>query len=199
MGIQRDYYSADGAAGLAVWQFFAGVTPDQTQFEKLTSFVAVQETYYASRGVGDPQLAGYEAIGRAFAADASFTERLSLGTGATTFFTETYSSVFGHAGTTEQVQHFVDQENYFKQIYRSAGLSEIEAAAQARGAAIGQLVGFAVQDASTPYGIGVASFYGDAADGNFTYGKSLDAYSAAPPPAPGHDIEYVLNGTLDIT
>ena len=59
MGIQRDYYSADGAAGLAISQFFLGVTPDEATFNRLSDFVAVQESYYAVHGAIDPQLAGY--------------------------------------------------------------------------------------------------------------------------------------------
>ena len=140
-----------------------------------------------------------EAIGRGFASDPSFASKLALGINATDFFTTSYNDVFGHAGTADQVQHFVDQENYFKHIYTGAGLSAADAASQARGAALGQLIGVAVEDGSTPYGLGVANFYGDAADGNFVYGKALSAYSAAPAPAPGHDLEYILNGTLDIT
>lgn len=199
MGIQQAFYSADGAAGLAVSQFFLGVTPDEAKFDSLSSFVTTQETYYAAHGAIDPQLAGYEAIGRSFAADASFASSLSLATTATDYFTTTYNTVFGHAGSAGQIQHFVDQENYFKNIYTHAGLSLSDAGAQARGAALGQLIGFAVQDDTTPYGKGVANFYGDASDGNVAYGQSLFSYTTAAAPAPGHEVSYLLNDTLDIT
>ena len=199
MGIQKDYYSADGAAGMAVSQFFLGATPDETHFNDLSDFTTLQENYYAAHGAVDPQLAGYEAIGRSFASDPAFASKLALGTDATSYFATTYAGLFGHAGGAEQVQHFVDQENYFIHIFTNAGMSAEDAASQARGAALGQLIGFAVQDGTTSYGQGVANFYGDAADGNIVYGQSLFAYSSAPPPAPGHDVTYVLNGTLDVT
>lgn len=199
MAIQKTFYSADGAAGLALWQFFLDVTPDEAQFNALSDFVSTHETYYASIGAVDPQLAGYEAIGRGLASDASLAVKLALGTDATSFFTATYQAAFGRGGSADQIQHFVDQENYFKAMFTSAGLSQADAEAQARGAAVGQLIGWAVQDASTPYGQGVANFFGDASDGSVVYGQSLFAYTTAPAPAPGHELEYVLNGTLDIT
>ena len=34
-----------------------------------------------------------------------------------------YNSVFGHPGTPAQIQHFVDQVNFFDTLYTAAGLS----------------------------------------------------------------------------
>lgn len=199
MGIQEAFYSADGAPGLAISQFFLGVTPvDEAKFNSLADFVAMQETDYASRGAVDPQLAGYEALGRGFAGDPAFASSLELGTDATSFFSTTYEEVFGRAGGADQVQHFVNQENYFKGIYTAAGLSDADAAAQARGAALGQLIGHAVQDESTPYGQGVANFYADASDGTVAYGQSLFVPPAGPVEVDTLDPNFATFDTIEL-
>lgn len=188
MSIQSDFYMADGAPGLAVSQFFTGLAPTQTRFDALSVEVAKQEKAYGDSGVSYPELAGYEALGKGFA--AAYPSVVNLDYGSTTFFAQAYEKAFGHLGYSDQIQHFVDQETYFKSLYASAGFSASDAALQARGAALGQLIGFAVQDATSPLGKGVAAFYADAADGSVVYGKPLGDYKPDVVTTPG-PIVYV--------
>lgn len=174
MTIQNDFYTANGAPGLAVSQFFTGLTPTQARFEALSVEVAKQEASYGASGVKYPELAGYEALGKGFA--IAYPSAVDITVASRPFFGAAYEKAFGHLGYSAQVDHFIAQETYFKGIYAAAGFSASDAAIQARGAALGQLIGAAVADASTPLGKGVAAFYADASDGNVTYGKPLGDY-----------------------
>jgi hypothetical protein len=57
--------------------------------------------------------------------------------------TDAYTSVFGHAGSAAQVQHFVDQLNFFETLYTAAGTfgSASNIDLLARGAIYGQMLG----------------------------------------------------------
>ena len=57
--------------------------------------------------------------------------------------TDAYTSVFGHAGSAAQVQHFVDQLNFFETLYTAAGTfgSPSNIDLLARGAIYGQMLG----------------------------------------------------------
>ena len=59
------------------------------------------------------------------------------------FVTDAYTSVFGHTGTAAQVQHFVDQLNFFETLYTAAGTfgSASNIDLLARGAIYGQMLG----------------------------------------------------------
>ncbi len=66
--------------------------------------------------------------------------------------TDAYSSVFGHAGSAAQVQHFVDQLNFYEGLYTASGVfgnaSNVDLLA--RGAVYGQMLG--VEHGITPIG-----------------------------------------------
>ena len=66
--------------------------------------------------------------------------------------TDAFGSVFGHAGSAAQVQHFVDQLNFYEGIYTAAGVfgdaSNVDLLA--RGAVYGQMLG--VEHGMTPVG-----------------------------------------------
>ncbi len=59
------------------------------------------------------------------------------------FVTDAYASVFGHAGTAAQVQHFSDQLSFFEGLYTAAGTfgSASNIDLLARGAVYGQMLG----------------------------------------------------------
>ena len=60
------------------------------------------------------------------------------------FSTLAYNLVFGHPGTTAQIQHFVDQLNFYESIYTASGAFGTDANRidlLARGAIFGQMLG----------------------------------------------------------
>ena len=69
-----------------------------------------------------------------------------------------YTSVFGHAGSAAQVQHFVDQLNYLEAIYTASGAygSADNVDLLARGAIYGQMLGIQAELIQVPI-IGVSA------------------------------------------
>lgn len=164
------------AAELAVLQYFTGkVATDEFYFNSLVEFGTLQNDYYAKMGVASPRLGAFEAMGKELAL-ANPGKVAGVTANPTAFFADAYNEMFGHAGGPDQVQHFVDQYNYFVGIYTNAGMSDVTT--QAAGAALGQMLGFAVQEDGTPYNEGVENFLSDASDESITYGKSLFDYES---------------------
>jgi hypothetical protein len=100
----------------------------------------------------DPAVYAYQSLGVALASTATNFQNTfgpssptypASAAGDLHFATDAYASVFGHAGTSAQVQHFVDQLTFFENLYAAAGgfgsPSNIDVLA--RGAVYGQMLG----------------------------------------------------------
>ena len=130
---------------LTVYQKMAGTPPTSDQLWNLKVFDAKQSSYGQAIGVLDATVYMYEALGSALADAAAFVSKwgpLKIGSDAT-FLSQAYVDVFGSAGMPAQIQHFVDQINFFKSIYTSSGAfgdsNHIDLVA--RGAVYGQMLG----------------------------------------------------------
>jgi len=141
--IQRASTSTEAA--LLISQIVLGKVPASEQkLTDLTLFAQTQFNAYAAKGVAQPELGPYEALGRGFANTPEFAAILAAAGGSDgQFVTNIYVQSFGTQPTAGQVQHFVDQINYFKGIYQASGLSAADASLQAHGAVLGQIVGTA--------------------------------------------------------
>jgi len=73
------------------------------------------------------------------------------------FVADTYTSVFGHAGSSAQVQHFIDQFNFLEGLYTASGVfgSPANVDLLARGGIYGQMLG--VHAELDPFGPGGAA------------------------------------------
>ncbi len=171
--------AADPTAVLVVSNFFAGTTP-LTDFDmsRLLSTIPTQEAAYAAAGSVDPQLAGYESLGRAFA--AKYPGPTLVDYTDDWFIVNTYGNAFGHDATPAQKQHFLDQESYFKSLYAGLGISDSDATIQARGVVIGQILAWAVREEGSRLNLAVDNATTSYLKGNFEYGKSV--YDYAPDP-----------------
>lgn len=136
-----------------VYQKMYGVAPSGAELNTLVQFDTPQYAYGAKIGVADPVLYMYQALGLALASDTGSTT-FTNAWGPTVvpsdvnFVAQAYMDVFHHSGSPAQVQHFVDQVNYFASIYTSSGAYGTDAThidLLARGAVYGQILGVAAE------------------------------------------------------
>jgi hypothetical protein len=135
---------------LTTYQKMYGVSPSSTELWTLKVFDEVQSVYGHSIGL-DAVVYMYSALGQALAtgSDTGSTAfkstwgPLTISSDAT-FVTQAYTNVFATSGTAAQIQHFVDQMNFYKSIYTASGAFGTDANLidlLARGAIYGQMIG----------------------------------------------------------
>jgi hypothetical protein len=157
-------FSSEDAANI-VYAAEDGVPPSATELGVLSQFTTAQYSYGQQIGVMDPAIYAYQAVGVALASTAAHFQNTfgpfnptypASPAGDARFVTDAYSNVFGHPGTSAQVQHFVDQVSFFETLYTAAGgfgtAADIDLLA--RGAVYGQMLG--IEHALAPT-IGVSS------------------------------------------
>jgi hypothetical protein len=122
-------FSPEDAASI-VYAAEDGVPPSATELGVLNQFTTAQYAYGQQIGVMDPAIYAYQAVGVALASTAAHFQNTfgpfnptypASPAGDAQFVTDAYSSVFGHPGTSAQVQHFVDQLSFFETLYTAAG------------------------------------------------------------------------------
>jgi hypothetical protein len=145
--------STTTTAAYALSTFIEGVVPTSARIDSLTAFAKTQFDYYSNTlKSANAQLGAYEALGKAFAADpttsASFAARYGA-LSATDFVTTAYASVFDVTPipSAGALANLVAQIAYFTDLYTKAGIPAADAALQAKGAVLGQIIGYA---ATTP-------------------------------------------------
>jgi probable HAF family extracellular repeat protein len=144
-------FSADTAA-LLVYTKEYGALPSLNEQSVLVPFTTSQYAYGQQIGVMDPVVYAYQALGLGLASTATLFQN-SFGpsnpaypnsaAGDAQFAADAYASVFGHPGTSAQVQHFVDQLSFFETLYSASGAFGTPANIDllARGAIYGQMLG----------------------------------------------------------
>lgn len=133
------------APSAIVFSFFNGTTPTAEKLASLAEFAKSQFEAYKASGVARAEIGPYEALGRGFAETISFDTKygkLSL----PEFVKTAYRDVFERAATGAQETHFSAQVSYFQNLYVGAGMEVSAASALAKGAVVGQMLGFAVLD-----------------------------------------------------
>jgi len=152
--------------------FVEGVTPDTARLDILAPFAQLQYNYYASIGVLDPSLGPYEALGMGLSETTAFIQQFGSLTD-NEFITSSYLKAFDRGATNAQIVHFQGQIDYFEALYTGAGIAPDAAAIRARGAVVGQMLGYAVKEAGNDYHDAAQLFLVDATDGHAKYGSSL--------------------------
>ena len=163
---------------LIVSSFVEGVIPATVaRLESLSNFAEDQFLAYQERGVQNPSLGSYEALGLGFSVTTEFQDKYGALT-EPAFILKAYADVFGRQATGAQADHFQAQIDYFEMLYAGAHIPEATAEMMAKGAALGQMLGFAVLEEADkqPYLAQAQAFLADAADGVVTMGKPLAFY-----------------------
>src|ERR1700687_4470502 len=178
----------------------AAKIPTSTPPDALAAFAQLQFDYYASKGVAQPELGPYEALGKALSSTAGFHAQ-SDGKSDGQFIVDTYVKAFGVAPGgvgTAQVQHFLAQIEYFKGIYIAAGIAAAGTHLSARGAVYGQIFGTAAIVENSPLDIKAENFERAAANGTAFYDAPLAARQ--PPGAPDPNLvpqTFILTTAID--
>jgi hypothetical protein len=162
---------------LIVADFVNGVTPTSQKLDQLAAFAESQYAYYAAMGVANPALGPYEALGMGHAETAAFIADFGLAIGDGTMIASAYQQAFGRAPTQAQAQHFQAQVDYFEGLYATAGLSAETGSLRARGAVVGQMLGYAAAEAGNDHADAARAFLVDASDGSVLYGTSLMSFA----------------------
>jgi hypothetical protein len=133
------------------YQAMYGVAASATELNVLIQFGAAQSTYAEQIQVADVSLYVYQALGLALSGGPAFQNKYAPTALASdgTFSTQAYLDVFHHAGTPAQVQHFVDQVDFFISIYTASGAYGADAShidLLACAATYGQMLGVAAEN-----------------------------------------------------
>lgn len=177
------------------------------EFDILAAFSANQLNFGTKIGVQDATVYVYEALGQALASgnDTGLTTFANtFGPAAipndTTFVQTAYQDVFGQLGGAAQIQHFVNQVNFFKTIYTQnppAGATTPDAIdLLARGAVYGQMLGVAVQNGFGNYVANSAAFLQDLATVNSFTGAALGTFNTPLETQPQNSNPFVNGVTI---
>jgi hypothetical protein len=177
--------STTGAA-VAMLSFVTGLTPTSQHLTELKVAADAQFASYQTLGVANAGLGPFEAFGKALAGDAStgFAGKYGALTSAD-FIKTSYQTIYGKVPAAEALDNLQSQIDYFVTLYINAGLSVSQANLDAKGAVLGQIIGYAFVDpaaaALSTLDDQVASFLTKAAAGNTAiYGAALPPTNSAP-------------------
>lgn len=137
-------------AAVTVAAFLQGTVPTADRLDSLTAFAQVQTASYAALGQ-NATIGAFEAIGRGLAGDPTTTAAFAAKYGALStsdFVTQAYTEVFGVTPSVGAAANLQSQVAYFTNLYTGAGIPAAEAALLAKGATIGQVLGYAITDPS---------------------------------------------------
>lgn len=143
---------ANSSIPAAVVSSFFGSTPSKAHLSGLAEFAFSQYAAYKAAGVVRPEIGAYEALGRSFAETAAFDARFGR-LPIEEVVRAAYHDVFERDATFDQKMHFMKQAAYFVSIYANAGMDSNMASGLAKGAVIGQMLGYAAMDEASlhPY------------------------------------------------
>lgn len=135
-------------AAIAISAFVTGLVPTSAKLDALTADAVNQVASYTKMGVGNPALGAFEAFGKGFALTPEFAAKYGSLTGAN-FITAVYVEVYGTVPSAAALSSLMGQLTYFNNLYATIKPPLDQASEQAKGAVLGQIVGYAfVSDAS---------------------------------------------------
>ena len=155
---------------LIIAEFINGATPTSSHLGELAEFAGTQYDYYRSIGVINPDVGPYEALAVVFSETAQFTARFGEASDES-FIANTYLDAFGRAATTSQIAHFQQQIDYFEGLHE--GADPAVSGIRARGAVVGQMLGYAATQPGNDFADAASAFILDAAKGSANFGTSL--------------------------
>lgn len=170
---------------LIVTDFINGLTPTASKLESLASFALLQFNSYAAAGVADPSIGPYEALGLGLSGTTEFITKFGAKSD-TSFIQDAFQEAFGRAAGDAQISHFQSQLDYFTNLYLGAGIDPSTARIDARGAVVGQILGFASTESGNAFAQAAQMFLLDKASGNGSYAVDLlKTYSVMEVGSPG--------------
>lgn len=135
-------------AAVTVAAFLQGTVPTTDRLDSLTTFAQQQVASYAALGQ-NATIGAFEAIGRGLAGDPTTTAAFAAKYGALStndFVTQAYTEVFGITPSVGAAANLQSQVAYFTNLYTGAGIAASQATLLAKGATVGQILGYAITD-----------------------------------------------------
>jgi Ca2+-binding RTX toxin-like protein len=182
--------SSTTGAAVAMLAFVTGKTPTSAHLDALKVEADKQLAYYQNMGVANPGLGPFEAIGKALAADptSGFATKFGAMSDAD-FIAAAYTSVYEQGPVPEATANLQGELDYFVDLYIKAGFSPAQASLDAKGAVLGQIIGYAFVDPSaagqSTLDDKVAVFFEKAARGETEiFDAPLPPVQPEPPPGP---------------
>ncbi len=160
------------APALIVSNYIEGAAPSASVLDARAWFCQQQYDAYVANGSANPALGPYEALGVAFASTAAFSAIVS-GRTLPQVIGDAYLHAFSTVPSTSAEQNLVAQYNYFYGLYVGAGVSTTTADLQAKGAVIGQILGYAGTTTGNTLQSKATAWLYNAAGGTETYGAPL--------------------------
>jgi hypothetical protein len=156
---------------LIVSNYIEGVVPASAIVDSRAWYCQQQHDAYLSAGQ-NAALGPYEALGAAFGAEASFAVKVA-GRTLSQVIGDVYVHAFLTLPSSAAETNLVNQYNYFYALYTGAGMSASVADLRAKGAVVGQILGYAgTTTGNTLQNKAIAWLYAAAA-GTETYGTPL--------------------------
>jgi hypothetical protein len=137
-------------ASVAIAAFITGVTPTSAKLDELKIAADAQVASYTALKVADPALGAFEAFGRSFATDPLTTAGFNTKYGAlssTDFINVVYAQVYGSNPSAGAFANLSSQIASFTALFNANNVPN--AALAAKGAVLGQIVGYAFTSAAS--------------------------------------------------
>lgn len=156
---------------LIVSNYIEGAVPSTTILDSRAWYCQQQHDAYV--GAGQNGLLGaYEALGAAFGAEASFSVKVA-GRTVSQVIGDAYVHAFLTLPSTAAEANLVAQYNYFYSLYTGAGIAAATADLRAKGAVVGQILGYAGMTTGNTLQSKAVNWLYSAGAGTETYGTAL--------------------------
>lgn len=156
---------------LLVSNYCQGAIRESAGVDSQAAFCKQQYDYYVMIGSKDADLGPYEALGKAYWEVPAFQTKIQ-GLTVAQIINDAYQAALGTAPSTEVVTHFTAQHDYFYGLYVNAGTPIGNASLQAKGAMVGQILGYGARS-STAFNNKATAWLNAAANGTETYSVPL--------------------------
>lgn len=156
---------------LIVSNYIEGAVPSSTVLDSRAWFCQQQHDAYAQAGQ-NAALGPYEALGAAFSVEASFSVKVA-GRTVSQVIGDAYVHAFLTLPSTASEANLVAQYNYFYALYTGAGLTTAAADLRAKGAVVGQILGYAGTTTGNTLQSKASNWLYSAGAGTETYGTAL--------------------------
>lgn len=156
---------------LIVSNYVEGAVPSSTVLDSRAWFCQGQHDAYVDAG-RNGLLGAYEALGVAFSSEASFAAKVS-GRTVSQVIGDAYLHAYLYAPPAAAEVNLVGQYNYFYALYTGAGLSAATADMRAKGAVVGQILGYAGTNTSNTQYAKAQTWLYNASAGTETYSTPL--------------------------
>lgn len=157
---------------LIVSNYIEGVVPASATVTSRAGFCQNQYDYYVAIGSANAALGPYEALGAAFGPEASFAAKIA-GRSLSQVIDDAYLHAFLTTPSPAAAANLAGQYSSFYSSYVGAGMSATDADKKAKGAVVGQILGYAGTTSGNTLNSKAVTWLNAAGNFTETYGSAL--------------------------